>query len=109
MGLHSSKKHFGIAAFAVIGCHTLQGSWWVSLPIPASSMGRSSKHCATTCKCGKEGLPALLMTESLLPEEPSSPAKTPSQPLGPFALLGLLASPQGHQAKSPPGSLNGKG
>lgn len=105
MGLHSSKKHFGIAAFAVAGCHTLQGSW-ASLPVPASSTRRSSKRCATTGERGKEGLLDLLPTKSLLPEGPSSPDKTPSQPLGPFALLGLLASLQGHQAKGPPGSSN---
>lgn len=87
MGLHSSKKHFGIAAFAVTGCHTLQGSW-ASLPVPASSTGRSRKHCAATVEHGKEGLPALLPNESLLPEGSRFLPRLPPCPLALLHCLG---------------------
>lgn len=67
MGLYSSKKHFGIAAFAVAGYHSLQG-FWVSLPIPvpASSMGMNSGCFATTRERGEESIHAPLLAESLM-------------------------------------------
>lgn len=112
MGLQSSKKHFGIAAFAVVGSHTLQG-FQASLPtpLPAGGAGKSSKRCTATGECGEESHCAWLLPKScflrviaLLPRLASSP-QAPS--LFPAARAVLI--PPGGLAKGPPSSLNTKG